>query len=243
MNYIDEFIFISPRDDCHEIVDEMLAVNYAEDFCVSNDFSPEFITRLMEAGFLIMSAELPDLAGATESFYVLFPKLHTVRSALLFENLHIKKSIRRHLKKYELRPDVEFDRIIENCIKKHGNDWLTPPLVYSIREIRRRYLHKTGTNKDKKLVPVTGVYPASFGLYRDGELTAGEFGVVCGKVYTSYSGYYDEDNAGTVQLILATKYLQENGFTFFDLGMPLDYKSALGAVNVSPHEFIKLFRK
>jgi Leu/Phe-tRNA-protein transferase len=66
--------------------------------------------------------------------------------------------------------------------------------------------------------------------------------VVCGKVYTSYSGFYEEYNAGTVQLVKTTKYLQENGFSFFDMGMPLDYKTALGATDISQDEFVKLFR-
>jgi Leu/Phe-tRNA-protein transferase len=86
------------------------------------------------------------------------------------------------------------------------------------------------------------VYPASFALYRDGKLAAGEFGIICGKVYTSYSGFYDEDNAGTVQLILAARHLQEQGFSFFDLGMPLDYKTDLGAESISAEAFVKLFR-
>jgi Leu/Phe-tRNA-protein transferase len=89
----------------------------------------------------------------------------------------------------------------------------------------------------------TGVKPAAFGLYRDGELVAGEFGVVSGRVYTSYSGYKDEDSAGTVQLALTGRYLRDTGFAFWDLGMPLDYKDRLGARNISPRLFVELFRK
>jgi Leu/Phe-tRNA-protein transferase len=101
-------------------------------------------------------------------------------------------------------------------------------LVAAISEIRQNRLY--------------GVYPTSFALYRDGKLVAGEFGVTAGNVYTSYSGYYDESNAGTVQLILTTLYLQNQGFAFFDLGMPLDYKTDLGATDISPEEFVALFR-
>jgi Leu/Phe-tRNA-protein transferase len=93
------------------------------------------------------------------------------------------------------------------------------------------------------LTPKPYPYPASFALYRDKKLVAGEFGIVCGKVYTSYSGFYEEANAGTVQIILTTQYLQKQGFSFFDLGMPLKYKSDLGAVDISPEEFVFLFRK
>jgi len=37
--------------------------------------------------------------------------------------------------------------------------------------------------------------------------------------------------------------LQEHGFSFFDLGMPLKYKSDLGAVDITPEEFVRLFRE
>lgn len=229
-------LYISPEDDCRTIVNAMLKTGYKEDFCIADDFSPEFITNLMEAGFLIMSMNLADPNDEPE--YILLPKLHTERSALFFEDLHVKKSVRRLLSRYELRPDADFEHIIDRCVEKHGQDWLTPPLVESIKKIRRDRAGK----ETKKLAPAVNAYPASFALYREGKLAAGEFGVVCGKTYTSYSGFYDEDNAGTVQLILTARYLEEQGFLFFDLGMPMDYKTALGAIDISPEDFVSLFR-
>ena len=229
------FLVILPEDDPHEIVDGMLETDYNGEFCVSFDFDPDFIARLMEAGFLVMSGKFGDQGDEPSesgdyvgTFYLPLPKLHLVRSALFFENLHVKKSVKRYLGRYELRPDVDFDLIMDRCIEIHGDEWLTPPLVAAIREIRRQ--------------GIRGVHPMSFALYRDGKLVAGEFGIKVGRVYTSYSGYYDESNCGTVQLILTTRYLQEQGFAFFDLGMPLDYKNGLGAVDISPDEFVRLFR-
>jgi Leu/Phe-tRNA-protein transferase len=121
-------------------------------------------------------------------------------------------------------------------VEKHGADWLTPPLVECIKKIRCACCAGS-------VSPGKTPYPSSFALYREGKLVAGEFGIICGKIYTSYSGFYDEDNAGTVQLILTTRCLQQNGFLFFDLGMPMDYKTDLGAVNIYPEDFVKLFRK
>ncbi|MDR1839972.1 MAG: GNAT family N-acetyltransferase [Treponema sp.] len=232
-------LFISTEDDCHAIVDAMLATDYNEDFCIAVDFSPEFIARLMEAGFLVMSANIGGDDDEKQDF-ILLPKLHLERSVLFFENLHIKKSIRRFLSRYELRPDAEFDHIIERCVQKHGGDWLTPPLIECIKDIRAS--HPDGITDEGRLVPTVNAYPASFALYRDGKLVAGEFGVVCGSVYTSYSGFFDEDNAGSVQLILSTLHLQEQGFSFLDLGMPMDYKTTLGAVDINTEEFVRLFR-
>ena len=234
------FLILSRRDDPYRIVNAMLKTGYNEDFCVSIDFTPAFIARLMEAGFLVMSSKITEgeeaaasLEGSSVthesvSHFILLPRLHLVRSVLFSGNVHIKKSVKRYLGRYELRFDTDFDRILDRCVEVHGDGWLTPPLVSAIRAIRRGTHYK--------------VYPASFALYRDGKLVAGEFGIVAGRVYTSYSGYYDESNAGTVQIILTARYLQEHGFVFFDLGMPLDYKTSLGATDLSPEEFVMLFR-
>jgi Leu/Phe-tRNA-protein transferase len=236
----DGFLVILPHDDPHRIVDAILGTGYSEEFCVALNFRADFVARLMKAGFLVMSLKLPaseeaaapeeaSSEGATsDEYFVLLPKLHLVRSVLFFDKLHIKKSIRRYLRHYELCFDADFDYIIDRCIAVHGDEWLTPPLVDAIKTIRHNRLH--------------GVYPASFALYQNGKLVAGEFGVIAGRVYTSYSGFYDENNAGTVQLILTTRYLEEHGFAFLDLGMPLQYKTDLGAIDVSPQEFVDLFR-
>jgi len=223
------YIYISPEDDCRAIVDAMLATGYDMDYCLAESFEPDFLAKLMAAGFLVMSMNMSE--DEAKPYYILLPKLHLVRSALFFENLHIKRSIKRLLGRYELRADADFDFIVARCVEKHGADWLTPPLVESIKKIRR----ETEINSSSP-------YPTSFALYRGGKLAAGEFGVVCGKVYTSYSGFYEEDNAGTAQIILTTRYLQEHGFAFFDMGMPLDYKADLGSVDISPEDFVRLFR-
>ena len=232
------WLYISPEDDCNAIVDAMLDTGYDEEFCIAEGFDPEFTARLMEAGFLVMSVNI----GEEESpNYIMLPKLHLERSALFFEDLHIKKSIRRLLNRYELRADAEFDRIIDRCVEKHDSDWLTPALVGCIKTIRLTHSEADGGGKHE-LKPSPYAYPASFALYRGGKLAAAEFGVVCGSVYTSYSGFYEEDNAGTVQMILTARYLQEHGFSFLDFGMPMEYKTALGAEDISPQKFIRLFR-
>lgn len=226
-------IFLSPRDDLNWVVDAMVSTNYREEFCLALDFDPLFIADLMAAGFLVMSAHFSDDEDLQNSppdrvRFLLLPKLHLIRSVLFFPELHETGSARRLLNRYELRFDEDFDRILERCAVIHGDDWLTLPLRESIKTIRT--------------IDGLPVRPVSFGLYRDGELKAGEFGFVAGRAYTSYSGYRDEDSAGTVQLILMARYLRDAGFDFLDLGMPMDYKDRLGARNIAPGQFVELFR-
>jgi Leu/Phe-tRNA-protein transferase len=216
------FIYITQGDDLLAIADVLSHTPQAGEYCISDCLESGFVADLCAAGFLVMSYR-HDNGGV-----LLYPKYHNVRSALFFENLHIGRSVRRFLPRYDLRFDHDFDAIVDKCVAKHGGDWITEPLIALIREIRRT----SGSS----------VKPAAFGVYRDGELKAGEFGVIAGRVYTSYSGYYEESSAGRVQMILTAQYLQRNGFAFWDLGMPLPYKNTLGAVDIDAREWTRRFR-
>lgn len=222
-------IFLNPFDNCKKAAEALEDTGYKEDFCLAMDFDPWFIAELMAAGFLVMSCETGEPDAAIDKKFILDPRHHLIRSCLFFPELHIKKSIAHLLPLYEICFNRDFDFIFDRCITAHGEDWLTPPLVSIIRVIRNS--------------PGMPVKPVSFALYREGKLVAGEIGIVSGKVYTSYTGYYDEDNAGTIQMIKSSQYLEKNGYAFWDLGMPLDYKLTLGARDISRGEFLELFFK
>jgi Leu/Phe-tRNA-protein transferase len=223
-------ILIHPGDDLDWIVDVMVDTGYDDEFCYALDFDPLFIANLMRAGFLVMSTAFGPVRGPGGKLYsyLLLPKLHLERSVLFWGELHESRTAKRLLKQYELRYDDDFDSILDRCVSVHGDGWLTPPLQKSLRAIR--------------FLENSTVKPVAFGLYRDGALVAGEFGVIAGRVYTSYSGYKDENSSGTVQLILTGRYLRDAGFAFWDLGMPLDYKDRLGARNINPRFFVELYR-
>ncbi|MCL2139735.1 MAG: GNAT family N-acetyltransferase [Treponema sp.] len=225
-------ILINPGDDCDLTVDFLLETGYSEDFCISVSFNEKFLGQLMRAGFLVMSMELNNEDEISEPFFILLPKLHLIRSVLFFPELHIKKSIRSLISKYELKVNTDFDLILEKCVETHGASWLTPPLVSALKEMF----------KNSFLYEHWHPLPISFAVYREGKLKAGEIGIVTGRVYTSYSGYYEEDNSGTVQIILMAQWLEKTGFNFLDFGMPLPYKTALGARDIAPETFVKLFR-
>jgi Leu/Phe-tRNA-protein transferase len=231
-------ILIRPRDNLDWIVDAMIRTGYHEEFCVAVDFDPWFMAELMAAGFLVMSTGFSpsgsggpgdgDTDAGPPDHFLLLPKLHVARSVLFWDSFHETKTARRSLPRYELRYDTDFDVILERCARVHGEDWLTPPLREGLRRIRRQGHPQ--------------VRPVSFGVYRDGTLRAGEFGIESGRVYTSYSGYHDENSAGTAQLLLTARYLRDQNFSFWDLGMPLDYKDRLGAQNIGPAAFVDLWR-
>jgi Leu/Phe-tRNA-protein transferase len=218
-----EHIYIHGGMRPDSIIDAIIETDYQEEICVSLDWNPAFIAELMYAGFLVMSFKAEDTGH-----YILLPKHHLTRTVIFFDELHIGKTIKRLLPRYELRAGYDINTIIQKCIDVHGDDWLTPPLVECIKIIDKAR-HSPAR-------------PFAFGIFCDGKLAGGEFGIIAGNVYTSYSGYYEENSAGRAQMILTAQYLRDNGFAFWDLGMPLPYKYTLGGRDVNIAEFVRIFR-
>ena len=79
-------------------------------------------------------------------------------------------------------------------------------------------------------------------------LIAGEIGYFIGKTYTSLSGFFKREkkynNYGKLQLVLLSKYLNKNGFDFWNLGhASLQYKLDLGAKVLKRNDFLKIWKK
>ncbi|ETO09339.1 Leu/Phe-tRNA protein transferase [Reticulomyxa filosa] len=101
-----------------------------------------------------------------------------------------------------------------------------------------------------------------------GKLVAGELGSSVGSIYTSLTGFVVKDDTqdnnnnnnnnisilkskktrsrysgcGTVQLAGLGKLLQKCGFQLWDLGMTMDYKVALGGIELPRMQFLQKYR-
>ena len=78
----------------------------------------------------------------------------------------------------------------------------------------------------------------SIEVWLNGELAAGEIGFAVGSAYTSLSGFSAVSSAGSVQLAAAAKLLERCGFSMWDLGMKMNYKTAIGATLIDRAAFL-----
>jgi hypothetical protein len=78
----------------------------------------------------------------------------------------------------------------------------------------------------------------SIEVWLNGELAAGEIGFAVGGAYTSLSGFSAVSSAGSVQLAAAAKLLELCGFSMWDLGMKMNYKTAIGATLIDRAAFL-----
>lgn len=169
----------------------------------------------------------------------MLPKLHRRRCVIrLPDGLHVKKSLRKKSKRFSLSVNRAFDSVIQGCHDQHGSAcWLYPPLVKAFRE-----LNQAGC-LDAMVLPGNTTCPVrmySIEVWNDeGVLVGGELGYTVGSIYTSLTGFFTQDNAGSVQLAALGRLLSQVGFTLWDLGMDMNYKQELGSQLMPRSEFVQ----
>lgn len=180
----------------------------------------------------------------------LLPKLHSQRCVIQpVTALHISKSVRKKAKRFTLTVNQNFEDVVTACQRQHGDHcWLYPALVKAFRNIHTQTCQGQGlgyqttidttTTTTKTSVPVR-LYSIEVWNLQTGSLAAGELGYTVGSIFTSLTGFAAEDSAGSVQLAALGKLLALHGFTVWDLGMEMEYKSALGSHLMPREEFVR----
>ena len=198
----------------------------------SDEWSEAFYIKLAKLGFISTTYEI------SNEGLILLPELQFAYAVLFFENLHISKKVKKLLKRddYILSFNTCFDEVLDGFEKYHKDNWLKG----EYKALLKRLYEKEYDNF--KLTSVELKDKIS------GELIAAEVGYIIGKTYTSLSGFCSKEkrysNYGTLQLVLLGKYLQRNGFSFWNLGHPfMGYKKRLGAEVLEREVFLDLWNK
>ncbi|HAP42742.1 MAG: hypothetical protein A2087_04855 [Spirochaetes bacterium GWD1_61_31] len=255
--------WLDAADDFAACARQLTAKAWPEEFAFAEFFDDQRIVDLCLAGFMPMSAELPvalsrgegpatfDSGSWRRRQIFLTPKLHLFRCLLVPEACHASRSARRQASSYRLTLNQAFDMTLDRCVAAHGGDWLTPPLVAAFKRLHAA--SAAGLPGSLRFVSVelwrdeagaddpslaTGQSVAAGQL-----LVAGEIGYQAGAIYTSLSGFRGPSGSGTVQLAALAAALRQHGVSLWDLGMPMDYKSALGAGSVNRATFLACLRR
>lgn len=196
----------------------------------SESFDPEFYIDLALAGFITTWFEQND----TE---YLLPEIQHHYAILDFEDLYISKKVKKliHKDHYSFFTDEYYDKVIEHLSFHHKDSWLKGKYIGLLEKLQ------TNTYKENQFKLNT------FGLIDDetGEIIAAEIGYSTfnNAIYTSLSGFSKREkkynNFGTLQLVLLAKYLEQEKYSFWNLGHPyMEYKFKLGAKVLTREEFL-----
>lgn len=227
--------YITPQDiEDKETLVNFIYANTTISYYYSDFFDEDFYIKLATAGFISVSHREDDIQ-------YLIPEMQKEYAVMDFKDIHISKKVDKLLKKphlYTFSISNKIYDVVESIKKYHHDNWIEKDylnLLYKLQE----YNHN---NIDFELLSCE---------LRDKDtdiLIAGEIGYKINSTYTSLSGFTNKEkkynNYGKLQMTLLAKYLEENKFSFWNMGHPyMQYKIDLGAKILSREDFLMKWLK
>ncbi|MDA3908746.1 MAG: hypothetical protein PF437_06630 [Sulfurimonas sp.] len=199
----------------------------------SDDWSIDFYVELALAGFINTTYD-------TKGGLVLLPELQFDYAILDFKDLHVSKKVKKLLKdeSYSFSVSRRFGEVLQNICLQHKYNWLKEEYLALLKNIYAR-------NNEMKNFRIISAEVISKDTNK---VIAGEVGYIIGSTYTSLSGFSLKEkkynNYGNLQLVLLAKFLENEGFSFWNLGHShMVYKQKLGCKIYERSEFLKRWEK
>ena len=147
------------------------------------------------------------------------------RLIMELEDFRLRRSLKKRLKRFEIRFDTAFERVMRECaaVPRPGQrgSWILDEVIEAYSE-----LHALG-------------YAHSIEAYLDGELVGGLYGIAIGRVFCGESMFARSSDASKAAFAVLVERLKEWGFDFIDCQVPTAHLKSLGAVEVSRHLFLE----
>ena len=144
------------------------------------------------------------------------------RAILPLDGLRVTRSLRRSLRRYEVRHNHDFRATVEACADpERPNRWISQAFVDAYTA-----LHELG-------------WTHSFESYLDGELAGGLYGVRIDGLFAGEAMFHRATDASKVALVELVEALDDAGFTLLDVQWATPHLSSLGAVALSRAEYLE----
>ena len=151
------------------------------------------------------------------------------RLVLYPKDIKISKSLRRSMKKFDVKIDTDFEGVMRKCrevrLLKNEGTWILEEVIESYVEIYKRGLAK------------------SFEVYYEGELVGGLYGIDLGKIFCGESMFSTKSDASKTALVHLAHYCLENDYTLIDCQVPSDHLKRMGAVEMERNTFLDLLEE
>jgi len=147
---------------------------------------------------------------------------------LFVRELHISRSLRRHLRGgFTVTADTAFRAVVEACAGPRSDangTWITPEVIDAYSELSRLgHAHSIET-------------------WIDGELAGGLYGVAIGRMFYGESMFAHRSDASKIALAHLAHQLDRWGFEMIDCQMSTNHLASLGAREIRRREFVDRMR-
>lgn len=144
------------------------------------------------------------------------------RGVIDLDGLRVSRSLRRSVRRYEVRVDTAFTAVIDACrgVPRDGG-WISDDMRNAYVELHRLgWAHCVET------------------WTPDGELVGGLYGLAIGGLFAGESMFHRAVDASKVALVTLVNVLREGGAVLLDVQWATEHLTSLGATTVARSEYI-----
>jgi leucyl/phenylalanyl-tRNA--protein transferase len=153
------------------------------------------------------------------------------RGVLMFEELHVPRSLARERRRTRLTFSIDraFEQVIRACAavsRAHEKGtWIKPWMIRGYSEF-----HRLGRAH-------------SVEAWEEGELVGGLYGVDAGGAFAGESMFHLRPNASKLALLFLVEHLRARGLEWLDIQVMTPHMEALGARLIPREEFLRLLAR
>jgi leucyl/phenylalanyl-tRNA--protein transferase len=145
------------------------------------------------------------------------------RGILPLDGLRVTRSMRQSRKKFDVRIDTCFERVIRGCADPSRDDgWITDEFVMAYLR-----LHELGWAHSIEV------------FNRDGKLAGGLYGVRIDGLFAGESMFHRERDASKVALMALVELMTATGMRLIDVQWCTEHLASLGAIAISRREYFE----
>jgi leucyl/phenylalanyl-tRNA--protein transferase len=145
------------------------------------------------------------------------------RGILPLDGLRLTRSLRRSVRRYDVRMNTQFREVVEACgDPRRTGAWINDAFVDAYER-----LHDLG-------------WAHSIEIYRPGsnELVGGLYGVHIGRLFAGESMFHTATDASKVALVHLVDWLREIGVTLLDVQWVTPHLASLGVIEIPRDEYL-----
>ena len=142
------------------------------------------------------------------------------RGVIPLDGVHVSRSLRRNIGRFEIRTDTAFEAVIGGCAdprRPHG--WIDDDFVTAYVG-----LHELG-------------WAHSIETWQDGALVGGLYGLAIDGLFAGESMFHRVADASKVAVVATVEHLHAIGASLFDVQWVTPHLASLGAVEVSRADY------
>ena len=152
------------------------------------------------------------------------------RFVIFPSEIHISRSMKKFMKKHEFRVllNRDFADTMHRCRIKREFDvgtWISDEMEEAYHR-----LHEQG-------------YAVGVGVFEDGGLAGGFYGVCIGRCFFGESMFSEKENGSKTALIAFAQLLEQQGFLFIDCQFHTEHLESMGGRYISWEEYDRLLQE